>query len=55
MIQQQASSRDSGISIVWDPQALNIMTSHEPASVIISRFCHIYRAGFSVYEHHDST
>ncbi|KAH3803931.1 hypothetical protein DPMN_132203 [Dreissena polymorpha] len=52
MYQRQSSSRDSGISMVWDPQSLNIMTAHEPAVVIISRFWHLHGVGPSVYEHH---
>ncbi|KAH3815727.1 hypothetical protein DPMN_144258 [Dreissena polymorpha] len=55
MNQKQSSSRDSGVSLVWDPQSMNIMIAHELAAVIISRFWYLYGVRPSVYEHHDST
>ncbi|KAH3815726.1 hypothetical protein DPMN_144257 [Dreissena polymorpha] len=55
MNQYQSSSQDSGISMMWDPQYMNIMTANEPAAVIISRFWHFHGVGPSVYEHHDSS
>ncbi|KAH3878803.1 hypothetical protein DPMN_002703 [Dreissena polymorpha] len=33
------------MSMVWNPQSMNIITAHEPAAVIISRFWYIQRTG----------
>ncbi|KAH3895503.1 hypothetical protein DPMN_019668 [Dreissena polymorpha] len=50
--QQQSSSRVTGISMVWNPPSLNIITAHEPVAVIISRFWYIHGAGPSVCKDH---
>ncbi|KAH3815725.1 hypothetical protein DPMN_144256 [Dreissena polymorpha] len=34
---QQQSSRDSGISMVWDPPSISIIAAHYRAAVIILR------------------
>ncbi|KAH3780875.1 hypothetical protein DPMN_158700 [Dreissena polymorpha] len=35
----------SDMSMVWNPQSMNIITAHEPAAVIISRFWYIHGTG----------
>ncbi|XP_052260549.1 uncharacterized protein LOC127864689 [Dreissena polymorpha] len=50
--QQQSSSRVTGISMVWNPPSMNIITAHEPVAVIISRFWYIHGAGPSVCKDH---
>ncbi|KAH3803933.1 hypothetical protein DPMN_132205 [Dreissena polymorpha] len=55
MYQRKSSTQDYGISMVWNPQSMNIMTAHVPAAIIISRFLHLHDVGLPVYEHHDSS
>ncbi|KAH3802420.1 hypothetical protein DPMN_156096 [Dreissena polymorpha] len=55
MNQRQSSSRDLGISMVWDTQSMNIMAAHEKVAVITLRVWHLHGEGPSVYEYYDST
>ncbi|KAH3802419.1 hypothetical protein DPMN_156095 [Dreissena polymorpha] len=55
MNQRQSSSLYSGISMVWDPQSMKIMTVHEPAAVIVSRCWHLHELRPLSYEHHDDS
>ncbi|KAH3708264.1 hypothetical protein DPMN_067711 [Dreissena polymorpha] len=55
MNQRQSSSRDFGISMVWDTQSMNTMAAHEQMAVTVLRFWHLHGEGPSVYEYYDST